>query len=334
MKSGITPKIFIIIFSIIVSKLAISDENSTTNTSQEDYFAIVGEQKVPIEEFQAAFRKGVRQKFYHGKVSRNEIESFKKEVAESLVDQILLGQEARKRKIHIDQSSVDKQIEEIDKRNSKEKEWAKSRDKVLAILKERLTVDELVKKLEQNVKNIAPPTEGQLKEYYESHKEVFTAPQEWKVSIILLKVDPSSPSDVWSAAADEAANLVERIRGGADFAELARIHSGDESAENGGDMGYLHIGMLAKPAQQVLNLMEPGEISEPVMLLQGVAIFRLDGIKPAKLNPFAKIEDRAKELWLRENSEKAWDDLIKKLRAETKVKYGKTVFEISEETKS
>jgi len=150
------------------------------------------------------------------------------------------------------------------------------------------------------------------------------------VSLILLKVDPSSPSKVWPEAADEAADIVDRIRKGADFAELARIHSGDKSAENGGDMGYLHIGMLSKPAQDVLNLMKPGEVSEPVMLLQGVAIFRLEGVQPAQLNPLEKVKKRAKQLWTRENGEKAWSDLIARLRSQVTIKYGNTVFEKSD----
>lgn len=321
--------VVIALFMFVVFPLAgfAATASDDKNKVMDSYFAIIGDQEIPIETFQAAFRKGVREKFYHGKVSRNEVESFKKEVADRLVNQILLVQEARRRKIEIDIAAVDKKLAALDKRNSKQKQWAKNRDKVLAILREQLERDQYVKKLEKVVKNIAPPSDKQLKAYYEKNKDKFTAPQEWHVSIILLKVDPSSPGDVWTAAADEAADLVDRIRNGADFAELARIHSGDESAENGGDMGYLHIGMLAKPAQDVLNLMKPGEISEPVMLLQGVAIFRLDGIKAASLNPLEKVKERAQQLWVRENGEKAWEDLIANLRKQVNIKYGNSVFE-------
>jgi parvulin-like peptidyl-prolyl isomerase len=290
------------------------------------YFAIIGDQEIPLETFQVAFRKGVRQKFYHGKVAKNEVESFRKEVADKLVNQVLLTQEAKRRKIKIDKAPIDKKLAELDKRNSKQAQWAKNRDKVLAILREQLEREEYVKKFEKVVKSMAPPDDKKLKAYYEGNKDKFTAPQEWHVSLILLKVDPSSSSDVWSAAADEAADLVKRIRDGADFAELARIHSGDESAENGGDMGYLHLGMLAKPAQDVLNLMKPGEISEPVILLQGVAIFRLEGIKPASLNPLKKVKERAQQLWVRENGEKAWSDLVTDLRKQVNIKYGNAVF--------
>ena len=308
-----------------------SDKKAEKKNAPDPYFAIIGSQEVPIETFQAAFRKGVRQKYYHGKVSKNEVESFKKEVANRLVNQILLVQEAKRRNIKIDKTPIDKQLAELDKRNSKHNQWAKNRDKVLAILREQLEREEYVKKIEKNVKQIAPPDDKQLQAYYESNKDKFTAPQEWHVSLILLKVDPSSTNKVWSEATDEAATLVDKIRNGADFGELARIHSGDPSAENGGDMGYLHIGMLAKPAQKVLNLMKPGDVSEPVMLLQGVAIFRLDGIQPAVLNPFDKVKKRATQLWMRENGEKAWAELVTKLRGKVKIKYGNTVFDKKEE---
>ena len=319
--------LLLLCFLSLQSALAEDKKDGAAANTADDYFAIIGGQKVPIEEFQATFRKGVRERFYHGKVSRVEVETFKKEVADKLVNEVLFVQEAKRRGIEVDQAFIKKKLEELDERNSKAKEWAQSKDKVLAIIKDRLTREALAEKLKENVQKIGPPNDEQVTEYYNKNQDKFTAPQQWGVSLIMLKVDPSSPSDIWAAAADEASNLVERIRSGADFKDLARIHSGDESAENGGDMGYLHIGMLAKPAQNVLNLMEVGEVSEPVMLLQGVAIFRLDGIKPARLNPLEKVRERAEQLWMRERSEQVWQDLIKKLRAETKIEYGKNVFD-------
>lgn len=321
-----------ILFFTTVWSVACAAEETASIVAEPDFFAIVGGQTIPVEEFQAAFRKGVREKFYHGKVSRSEVESFRKEVVQRLVNKTLLVQEARRRKLGIDSAQVAKELDDVDKRYSASPEWAKSRDGVLKILKERIEGDALLKALESNVRAVSEPTDKQLRDYYDANKEKFTAPQQWDVSLILLKVDPSSPSEVWSAAADEAASLVERIRNGADFADLARIHSGDESAENGGNMGYQHIGMLARPAQNVLALMAPGEVSEPVVLLQGVAVFRLEDIKKPRLNPYEKVAHRTKELWLREQGDKSWGELLRKLQAETSVEYGRVVLEPLAET--
>ena len=116
-----------------------------------------------------------------------------------------------------------------------------------------------------------------------------------------------------------------RLREGENFEELARIHSGDESAINGGNMGYIHTGMLSKPAQNVLNTMELGEISKPVMLLQGVAIFRLNGIQNTKLNDFDKVSARATELLQRELADEAWENLVNTLRKNAKIEINEDV---------
>ena len=130
-------------------------------------------------------------------------------------------------------------------------------------------------------------------------------------------VGPSSPRAVWDNARAEAANLVKRLRGGADFAQQARQRSGDASATNGGDMGYLHRGMLAEPAQAAVDNLKLNEFSDPVTLLQGVSIFRLDERKAAIQNPMAKVELRARELWRREQGQRASQTLLATLRIAT-----------------
>ncbi|HEY8069062.1 MAG TPA: peptidylprolyl isomerase [Burkholderiales bacterium] len=61
------------------------------------------------------------------------------------------------------------------------------------------------------------------------------------------------------------ADLRERIvTGGADFAELARLHSVDGSASRGGDLDWLLPGDTIPEFERVMNSLKPGEISQPV----------------------------------------------------------------------
>jgi peptidyl-prolyl cis-trans isomerase SurA len=92
-------------------------------------------------------------------------------------------------------------------------------------------------------------------------------------------------------------------------------------------MGYMHIGMFGTPAQKVLNVMEPGEISEPVVLLEGVALFRLNDVQEASLNTFGDVEERARNLLMRELGEKAWKDLQTALRQSADIKYSDLIIE-------
>jgi len=60
-------------------------------------------------------------------------------------------------------------------------------------------------------------------------------------------------------------DLRERIvRGGADFAELARLHSEDGTAARGGDLGWIYPGDTVPDFERAMDALQPGEISQPV----------------------------------------------------------------------
>ncbi len=214
-----------------------------------DYIAIVDGERIPIGDYIAVLRKGLRDRFYHGKVPEEELKAYRKEVAEQMVERYLLVREAERRKIKYDEAKIEVAVKEFDAKFSDNEEWAKARDAVLEGLRVKLRGDSRVEGLEQEVRRVADPTEKELRKYYDDFPELFTAPERNRIQFILLRVDPSSPSVVWRQASDEAVEIIRRLEGGADFAELARIHSSDQSAANGGDMGFVHSGMLGPSAQ-------------------------------------------------------------------------------------
>ena len=284
-----------------------------------DYIAIVNGQRVSMGQYVSALRRGVRERFYHGKVEEGEAKKFRKEVADELIERALLVQEAKRRKLKPDADEVEVNVRAFDAKFQDDPEWAKARDKVLSELREKLNDDSLAKVIKLSVTSVKAPVESELRKYYTDHKDLFTTPVRNRVSLILLRVDPASSSDVWKQASDEAASIVERINAGADFAELARIHSSDKSAENGGDMGFVHLGMLGENAEKVLAIMEPGEVSAPVVLLEGVSIFRLEERTSPTLNTFESVKERAQSLYQREKGEEAWKALLTRLHADAKV---------------
>jgi len=292
---------------------------NAANESSEDYFAVVNDQAIPAQQFHEAFRQGVRETFYHGKVTDKELEKFRDSVAQKLIDETLLVQQANKLGIKPNPDQVKKEIEKETAKYRKQANWEKGKEAIIASVRPKIELDNTIEQLEQQTRSIQEPSEKSVKKYYKENADQFTAPEKWNVSIIMLKVDPSSPSTVWQEAAELADDLVRRLRDGENFEEVARIHSGDESAVEGGNMGYIHTGMLSKPAQNVLNTMEIGQISESVMLLQGVAIFRLNGIQAEKLNELEAVKTRAKDLLQRKLADEAWENLIITLRKNAKI---------------
>ena len=293
--------------------------NAAEKSLGTEEFARVDGELITLKEFQSAFQAGIRKRFYHGKIPEEQLLAFRKEVSQTLIDRVLLVQEAKRQNLQANKSAIDKQLAAYEKRYEKRPFWQQHKKEMLNGLKLALEEENILQQLEQNTKAVALPDDEAAKRFYENNKDLFTTPEKLRLSVILLKVSPASPASVWEAANEEAVQLIEHLKKGADFSELARIHSGDETASKGGDMGFIHKGMLAKPAQVALDKLKPGEISEPVMLLRGVGIFQLHEKLAPSLNPYDQVAERAKKLLQRKNSELAWSDLLEQLRSQAKI---------------
>ena len=282
-------------------------------------FARVGDTVITQQEFSQTLQRETRQRFYHFQPPADQADAFRREVAENLVTRVLLLQEAKRRGLEPNDLDIQEQLDGYAKRYADRPRWEQEGGRLMASLKVYLEQQDRLQQLERQVREVAPPSEAQLLEFYRANPDKFTEPAQHRVSVILLKVDPSASGEVWKAAEQEGAQLVKRLRGGADFAELAALHSGDNSAQNGGDMGYLHTGMLTAAAEAVLEKLDVGAVSDPTRMLEGVAIFRIEDRKPASLHDFAAVRARAQDLWVRERGEEAWETLKQRLRASTPI---------------
>jgi parvulin-like peptidyl-prolyl isomerase len=280
-------------------------------------FAKVGDTVITRKEYDEAFATASRGKFYHGKPPEGEIAVLQREVGDKLVARVLLLREAKRRGLRPDAAEIQKTVQTYEQRYANSEQWKKNRAQVLPGLTARLEEDNILSQLEAATRANVKADVKDAKAYFAKHPEKFTEPGKLRVSAILLKVDPSSPKETWVKADEEAKGLVKQLRGGADFAELARKHSADPSAKQGGDMGYLHEGMLPDGTQEVLSKMKPGETTETLRLLEGIAVFRMVDRKPAQAHPFDEVKVRAQELTQRDQSEAAWTTFVADLKKKT-----------------
>ena len=286
---------------------------------KDTYYAIVDGRRISMREYQLALQSGMRQKFYHGKIPEAQLAAFRQEVSQSLIDRVLLLEEAKRLALKPDEKQIAEQISAYEKRYADSERWKKNKQSMLPGLRQALVDESLLKVLEARVRTIASPTAEQVNNYYRANPGLFTTPEQLELSLIMLRVAPSAGTAAWQAAQEEAMQIVARLKKGADFAGLARIHSGDKSASQGGKLESLHQGMLAEPVQKAVDALKSGQLADPVVTLQGVAIIRLDKRISAKLNPLASVRERAAKLWQRQASELAWSDLKEALRSSARV---------------
>lgn len=293
---------------------------TTGESTAKGPFATVGDTVITGAEYQRALAVAMRKKYYHAKPPENEYPKFQREVGDEVVNRVLLLAEARRRGIQPDQEQIKATVAGYDVQYKNNPNWKTNRDKMLSAVVPQLENESLLNRLEKVVKNVPLPAEAVARGYYEQHKDLFVEPEQVKLSVILLKVDPSSRQDVWDSAMAEGRSIHKRLVGGADFGELARLHSGDKSADRGGQMEYTHRGMLPEAVHTVVDKLQPGQLSEPVQLLEGVAILRLDDRKQAKQRAFDQVKERAAGLWQRDEADQRWKKLIADLRKKTTIR--------------
>lgn len=94
------------------------------------------------------------------------------------------------------------------------------------------------------------------------------------------------------ASEDEAKKLKAEIDGGADFAELARKHSSDGAAANGGSLGWFSEGMMVAPFQEAVNTMAVGTVAGPVQTQFGWHLIQLKETRIAAAPGLDEVRDQ------------------------------------------
>lgn len=280
----------------------------------EQVYAIVNGKSITVDEYRKLLAATMRQRFYHGNAPESQAEAVRKEVSDLLIERALLVEEADRRGIKPDTAMVEQAVADADARYANVPRWQQQREQLLPELKKQVAQQSQIDQIEKAVRDIPPPADDEVHAYYKQKPELFTEPENLRLSVILLKVDPSSPKELWDKALEDAQAIYSRIKGGADFAEEARLHSTDHTASNGGDLGYVHRGMLPEALEGKIDKFEVGVVSEPITVLEGVSLFRVEERIAPKLREFPEVASRAQELLRREQQDQAWRETINRLR--------------------
>jgi len=135
-------------------------------------------------------------------------------------------------------------------------------------------------------------SDADIQAYYDQHIETFTQPQRDRYSIIQTKTEA------------EAQAILDELNKGADFATLAKEKSADIiSARNGGDMGWLESSTTPDELKNA-GLREKGQLSGVIKSSVGFLIVRLDDIQPAQVKPLSEVRN---DIVARVEQEKALD---------------------------
>lgn len=245
-------------------------------------------------------------------------------VLDQLIAFELLSQEAQSRKITVTDKEVRAQLETLRTQFPDEAAFLKAlkqRGLSLANLeaetRRELVADKVLKQEVDPKVNVGPQ---EAAEFYKQNPERFRTPEQVRASHILIKVDAKADQAAKQAARSRAADLVQQLEKGADFATLARKHSEDGSASSGGDLNYFPRGQMVKPFDEAAFALDVGELSDVVETPFGYHIIKVTDRKAAALMPLDNtLEGRIEEVLRMERRRELTMQLVQALRAKGKV---------------
>lgn len=134
---------------------------------------------------------------------------------------------------------------------------------------------------------------------------------------ILIKVNELVSAD---EAKRKLIGLKERLDNGADFAELARLHSNDLSAAKGGDLGWMYQGDTVPDFERAMDALKIDEISAPVQSPFG---FHLIQVQERRTEDATAERKRlaARQVLRERKSDEAYQDWVRQMRDRAYVEY-------------
>lgn len=286
--------------------------------AEDKIIAKVGDSVIRESQLEEALEKYKPTGSFHN-VSPEKRQKFRKDALNDLIEFELLFKEAKKRGIKVKSSTIDEVIDEnVKKFGSKKKfkEVLKKQGLTIDEFKERVRKYHMVVTLLNNVFKDTEYKEDELREYYGKNKQKFRRPESLHLYHILIKVDSTATEEEWGKKKKYAEEILEKIRSGGDFGEVAYNYSEDPYKFKSGDLGFVHKGQLEPDIEKVAFSLKEGEMSGVVRSIYGFHILKAGEKRPETMMSFDEVKDKLKKDLDAKRFEEKREALLERLKKE------------------
>lgn len=205
------------------------------------------------------------------------------EIYRAVVDQLVtytaLVQETRARGVEVSEAEAkevsDARLGELRKQMPDEAAFKKAlaeRNMTVERLRADIRKDLAINKmLEAALSGAAAVTDADVKDFYDKNPDEFTGV---RASHILIKTEGLDDASKKTARAT-IDDVLKQAKAGGDFGELAKKHSSDGSAQQGGDLGFFTKGRMVPEFSNAAFKLQPGQISDVVETQFGYHIIKV-----------------------------------------------------------
>jgi peptidyl-prolyl cis-trans isomerase C len=206
----------------------------------------------------------------------------KRNVLDQIISEKLLIQEAKNRGLEQDKDV----LEQIKKTTEQ-------------ILVQSLIEKEIIEKVKVD--------DQEALTYYEENKDNFITKEQVYLYNILVETE------------EVAQDILEKLKAGGDFIEIAKEKSIGPSATQGGDLGYISKGGLIPEIENAVFALEIGSISDIIKSEYGFHILKVTDKKPEVLKTFEEVKEEIVKTLLSTKQKEAFDNLLEELKSQVTI---------------
>jgi foldase protein PrsA len=289
----LNPLIILLLLLLPLTVLASACGGEESESVPADAVAVVGEEEVAKSEYDAligqARRSYKQQKREFPKVGTPEYATLKNQAVAFLVQRAQFEQQAEELDVEVSEKQVSDRLAQIKKQYfggdakryaAQLKEQGLTEEQVRRDLRAQLLQEELFKKVTAGVK----VTDADVKSYYEKNKDQYGQPESREIRHILVPTKK------------QAQDLHARLKGGANFAALAKRFSKDPGSKAQGGKLTVAKGQTVPPFDKAAFKLAKNALSEPIKTQYGWHLIQpLSAVKPAKTTPLKEVRESIRQ---------------------------------------
>ena len=285
--------------------------------------AIVNEDVITLTDYKREhdnLYRTLRAQFQDEKFEQ-QYEALKKELLNSMITDLLLIQEAKKKGLDVNEQ-VKMTIENIKRENN----LASDEQLQRALAQQGMDLESFKREMEQQFlkQNIVFSEVGRkiaiddstIVAYYKQHQEEFIEPVEYVIKAIYFAEEGVAVDELEKKKKE----IDSRLEAGDDFGQLAGQYSEGPEKDSQGDLGSFKKGELEKNLEEAVDGLTAGEISPWLNLRGGWWRLKLVERKERRLRAFEEVRKEIEEKLFTGEQEKELEKYLKDLKQRSYIK--------------
>jgi len=253
--------------------------------------------------------------------------AFYREILDGIIAHQLLLDEAKQRGISISDAEAGQMLQAFKSQFPSQEVFQKqlAANKITEEELRRRMRDDADAKVNKLIEKTIVPTvqvsEADARAFYDKNQERMKTPPRVHVRHILIAVAPKALATDREAARKKTEDLLEQLKNGGDFAQLAAQNSNDSgTATRGGDLSWVTPGQMVPPFEKAaFALKQPNELSPVVETRFGYHILQLVERQEAQTVPFEQAKNRLGVMLREQKVKEALRAHVEELKTKAKV---------------